>query len=154
MHFSDVTEQAQYIFSTGTFIRDRLLQIQNDHLAARGSDSIFTNLSLKQIQVVLMVGKQEPLSVKELAGLLAVSPPSASAMADRLVERGVLVREHCAEDRRRVVIRVSPEARSEMEEMKEVLIRAFVDVVERIGPDLADQWCEVLSVVKSALEED
>lgn len=149
-----MTEQARYIFTTGKLIRDRVLQIQNAHLAARGEDCAFADLSLKQIQVVLMVGKQESVSIKELAALLSVSPPSASTMVDRLVERGILVREPSPEDRRRVVIRVSPKAREEMDKMEEVLLQTFVDVVNRIGPETAGKWCEVLAVVKSVLEED
>lgn len=154
MNFDNVTEQARYLFTTGKLIRDRMLQMQNAHLAARGGNCAFGELSMKQIQVVLTVGKQEPVSIKELAALLSVSPPSASAMVDRLVEREILVRETSPEDRRRVVIRVSPTAREELDQMEEVLLQTFVDIVNRIGPEVAGRWCEVLTVVKAVLEED
>lgn len=154
MQFTDVTDQARYIYTTGKLIRDRMLQIQNAHLAARGDACAFGDLSLKQIQAVMTVGRHEPISIKELASLLSVSSPSASAMVDRLVERRILERELSAEDRRRVTVRVSPLARSEMEQMEAVILNAFVDVVNRIGAEAAARWCDVLSVVKTVLLED
>lgn len=154
MNFPTVIDQARYISTTGKMIRDRVLQIQSAHLASRGDECSFGDLSLKQIQVVLLVGKHQSVSIKELSAMLSVSPPSASTMVDRLVERGILLRETSPEDRRRVVICVSPSAREEIDAMEEVLLNTFVHLVKRIGPATAGKWCEVLSVVKSALEED
>lgn len=154
MDTADIHAQARFIFATGKLIRDRVVQIQSAHLSAMGDKGGFGELSLKQLQVVLMVGRHEPVSIKELAALGGVSAPSASAMVDRLVERGLLLRAPSREDRRRVLVRVAPAAREELDRMEALLLHAFVEIVQRIGPENAARWCEVLSAVKTVLEED
>jgi DNA-binding MarR family transcriptional regulator len=91
------------------------------------------------------------ITMTELSSQLCVSPPSASAMVDRLVEKGILTREHSTEDRRKVMVRVSPEAMEDIKGVEETILSSFVDLVEKIGPETARKWCEVLERVESVL---
>ena len=92
--------------------------------------------------------------IKELSELLGVAPPSASTMVDRLVEKKILVREMSPEDRRKVIVRVSPEAVADIEKTEEAVLSSFVDLVEKVGPETARKWCEVLERIKFVLEEE
>ena len=145
--------QAKYVFSTGRLIHDRVFQIQARQIACMGKKKKFGDLSMAQVNTLMTIRKRGPMSLSELATDLCVSPPSASAMVDRLVEKGLVTREQSPEDRRRVVIRVSPEAMKEIVTIEEVIFQAFVDIVERVGPEVAEQWCAVLDKVSKALAE-
>ncbi len=146
-------KQARYIFTNGKLIHDRIMQIQGRYLASC-DDGLISDLSISQLHVVRIVWKNGELSMRELADHMAVSPPSASAMVDRLVEKKILCREHSTADRRKVVVRVSPQAVEKAQALEASIINLFVDLVQKIGPETAQKWCEVLKNVKEALADN
>lgn len=145
-----INEQARYIFTTGKVIHDRILKIQSQQLAS-GSCDAFGELSVSQLHVIRLVRKHGLLAMSELAELLAVSPPSASTMVDRLVDKGVLYREHSTQDRRKVVVRISPEAVKKIESVEANIIRLFEELVAQLGPETTRQWCQVLKRINAVL---
>jgi DNA-binding MarR family transcriptional regulator len=56
-------------------------------------------------------------TVSELAHILGVSAPSASAFVDRMEESGLVTRERDREDRRVVHVRIEPRGRDLLEEI-------------------------------------
>ncbi len=94
------------------------------------------------------------VSITELAELLNVSAPSASTMVERLVERGVLVRKPDPADRRKVIVTVSPDMVAIAEQIEKEIFGAFVDLVNKVGPDVADDWCQVLDRITEVLDSD
>jgi DNA-binding MarR family transcriptional regulator len=154
MRENETLEQARYIFSTGKMIRDRIFRAQTVHLAARGKSEAFGDLSVPQFHAIMIVRTHGQITMTELSDRLGVSPPSASSMVDRLVEKGILTREHSVEDRRKVVVRVSPEAMEDIESVEETILRSFAELVEKIGPEITRKWCQVLERVKSVIQND
>ncbi len=148
-----VMDQARYIFFTGKVIHDQILNIQSRYLASANSGP-FKDLSVAQLHVIRTVRSHQELTMSALAELLNVSPPSASAMVDRLVEKGALSREHSTEDRRKVVVRISPQAIKHAEEVESAIMELFVGLVEKIGPETTTQWCRVLERIKSVLTQE
>ena len=109
---------------------------------------------MAQTRAVIMVDDHGELSITDLANMLSVSPPSASVMVDRLVERGILIREPSRRDRRKVAVRLSPNTQDHIREMETHMLGTLIDIVEKIGPDTTRKWCEVLTVVEAALNGD
>jgi DNA-binding MarR family transcriptional regulator len=151
MEKRDVFEQARLIFETGIIIRDRVIRAHTAH-ATEGEECC--ELSISQMHAVLATREHGQVTVSELAEIGGVSPPSASAMVDRLVEKGVLLREHSQEDRRKVIVRVSPEAEKTIEKAEQRILQVFVDLVEKIGPETTQKWVEVLERVREVLLEE
>jgi len=147
-------EQARYIFTRGKMIHDRVQRIVAEHIASDKGHRGIRDLSVTQLHVFLQVRHRGELTIKELSELLGVAPPSASAMVDRLVEKGILAREMNQEDRRKVTVSVSPEAMADIERTEEAVFSSFVDLVQKVGPETARKWCEVLERVKSVLEQE
>lgn len=150
----DALTSARYIFTTGRMIHDRITRITTSACMAVGKDDRFGELSAPQMNMLLMIRVREAVSVTELAALLGVSPPSVSTMVDRLVERGLLTRTPSEKDRRKVVIRVSPEALKDIAQVEEIVLGSFVELVEAVGPETTKKWCDVLRHVKTVLEEN
>jgi len=153
MQENETLSQARYIFTTGKMIRDHIFRVQSSHLAACGKCEALGELSIPQYHTIMVVRTQGQITMTELSDRLGVSPPSASAMVDRLVGKGILIREHSLEDRRKVVVRISPEAQKDIEGVEDTILRSFVELVEKIGPETARKWCEVLERVKSVLKQ-
>lgn len=150
----ETLERAQYIFDTGKLIQDRILHIHTSQLAAGGRTNGTGELSVSQLHLVRTIREQKEVTITQLADLLDVSPPSASVMVDRLVDKGVLTREQSKNDRRKVLVRISPEATMRIEKVESAILQSFEDLVERIGSQAARKWCEVLARIKFVLEED
>lgn len=146
-------DKARYIFSTGKLIHDRIIKIQNQCLATCEEGECH-EMSVSQLHMLRIVRQSGELTMSELAERMEVSPPSASAMVDRLVEKGVLSREHSTQDRRKVVVRVSPEAVIKAESIEANIMQLFIDLVDKLGPETAQKWCDVLACVKIALSEE
>lgn len=151
---SQVLTRARYIFTTGRMIHDRIMRISTGACMHVAKDHPFRELSAPQMNMLLMIRVRESVSVTELAGLLSVSPPSVSAMVDRLVERGLLSRTPCSQDRRKVAIRLSAEAVADIARVEALILGAFVELATAVGPETTQQWCEVLKKVNAVLEKD
>jgi DNA-binding MarR family transcriptional regulator len=142
---------AQCLMSMGKTVHDHVMKLQAEYLTRHGRYRAHTDLSLAQYHAVSMVHDCGPVTITELAGILGVSAPSASAMVDRLVEKGVLSREHSTEDRRKVIVCIAEKAVENVESVYEGIRHAFVDVVDKIGLDKAQDWCDILQGVREAL---
>lgn len=62
-----------------------------------------------QLHVLGVLREAGPTTVSQLAARLNISPPSASAMVDRMVDSGLVGRERSDADRRIVSVWVTPE---------------------------------------------
>ncbi|MDJ0782010.1 MAG: MarR family transcriptional regulator [Desulfosarcinaceae bacterium] len=146
---------ARYIYTNGKLIHDRILKIHTACLqnCCQGPGSI-GDLSFNQINAIMAVRRRGEVHMTELSALLGVTPASASGMVDRLVEKGILVREHCREDRRRVKVSVSPGAIDQIRQIEEAVLQSFFDLVERLGKQTAQQWCEILGKIKKVLDAE
>jgi DNA-binding MarR family transcriptional regulator len=153
MKDNDTLASARYIFTTGRMVHDMVMRIYTAACMEEGKATHFGELSVQQMNMILMVRVRQAVSVSELAGLLGVSPPSVSAMVDRLVERGLLTRTSCEKDRRKVEIRVAPEAIEKIAQVEEIILGSFVELVEAVGPETTQKWCDVLQHIKRVLEK-
>ena len=143
-------EQAGYIFSVGKMIRDHMhSNMAHLHITDRKSDGC--ELSMAQMNLMMAVRGQEELTLSGLAEVLKVSPPSVSVMVERLVERNMLTRSRSAQDRRKVIIALSPDAEQHIEKVEEQMLMTFIKLVEELGPETARKWGEVLQRVEQVL---
>jgi DNA-binding MarR family transcriptional regulator len=64
-----------------------------------------------QADALVVIGQAGPLSLKELGDLLIAEAGHPSRLVDRLVEAGIVERRAADEDRRRVVLSLTPRGR-------------------------------------------
>ncbi|WP_320044316.1 MarR family transcriptional regulator [uncultured Desulfobacter sp.] len=154
MKDNDTLSSARNILTLGRRVHDRVQQIVTAACMQSDGNGHFGELSAPQMNMIMMIRVRGEVSVTQLASLLSVSPPSVTAMVDRLVERGVLNRAHSRKDRRKVVISVPPEAIEEISRVEEKILQAFVELVEAVGPETTRMWQEVLQRVNKVMETD
>ena len=154
MKSSDPLEQARYIQDTGRLIHERIYRIKARQMASGPNPKGLEDLSVQQLQTLTAVWHRKAVSITELAAVMGVSPPSASAMVDRLMEKKLLTREPHPDDRRKVVVRVTPLFEASAEKVEAGIMHTFVDLVKKIGPDAASQWCGILAMIKNHLDAD
>ena len=144
-----IIEQARFIFTTGKLLRRHIFSTlaRSEGEGKHGC----TDLSLAQFNLLMAVQTHGAITGGELAVQLGVSPPSVSVMVERLVERGLLVRERSREDRRKVVLRISPDEALHFARIEEQILASFVELVEEVGEETASKWVEVLGQVEQVL---
>ncbi|RPJ63393.1 MAG: MarR family transcriptional regulator [Dehalococcoidia bacterium] len=90
---------------------DRILQgvsnIFREVLPLAHKELLEMDLTAPQLKVVLLLYLYGPTRMSELAGSLGVTLATATGIADRLVERGLLTRENDKDDRRVVMCSLS-----------------------------------------------
>ena len=150
MSDSNVTQQARYIFKIAKLLRHHVFS-SLARVEGESRECTHGDLSLAQLNLIIAVRGKGEVTLSELAEILAVSPPSVSVMVERLVEKGMLVRERATGDRRKVVIHISPDANQHIAAMEERMIATFVELVENVGPETAGKWYEVLERVEQVL---
>lgn len=145
-----IQDQARFIAQAGRKLKDHIFSVQSG-LHDSGGSCRGGELSMAQVQMVMAVRESDAMTISYLAEKLKVSPPSASNMVDRLVEKGVLLRERSEKDRRKVVVRLSEKAAVHAGRMERAVLAAFLDLVEKVGPETAEKWCEVLECVEQVI---
>ena len=80
-------------------------------------DWLTTDLTMPQLKVMVILWREGPARMSELASGLAVTLATATGVVDRLVEKGFVFREGLPGDRRVVICRLSQEGEDFMKAM-------------------------------------
>ena len=146
--------QARELYATVNLLKRKMTRHFAQNLKSREGGIPCADMTFPQSNAMIVIRERGALSVKELAEVLQVSPPSASAMVDRLVEMNMLVREQSQEDRRGVTIRISEYGATCLEEVENQILTAIVGLLEKLGPEVSQQWCHVYARVHQVLEQE
>lgn len=149
----EVTDQARRIVEVGKLIHEHVHKTFNQHITGSRGKKRLADLTMPQLEAVKAARQHGGVTITELSRVLGVSAPSASAMVDRLVDRGILRRERSRHDRRKVAVRVSEDVAEDIRHIEEKILGAFVEIIEKLGPETTEKWCEVLVQVKRILDE-
>jgi DNA-binding MarR family transcriptional regulator len=106
------------------------------------------DLSFGQMHVVMLLHQLGPLTVGQLAEMLAVSMPSVSSMLDRLEEHSLVERRRDQSDRRLVHVALTDRGRAEAEEAAGFRREA----IERVLQQFTDSELEALLTAVGAVE--
>jgi DNA-binding MarR family transcriptional regulator len=108
-------------------------------------DWLTTDLTMPQLKVMVILWREGPARMSELASGLAVTLATATGVVDRLVEKGFVVREGLPGDRRVVICRLTQDGQ---EFMKALWLSGRV----QIGRILEVMTPEQLRTVEQGIE--
>jgi DNA-binding MarR family transcriptional regulator len=102
------------------------------------------HLSLSQLRVLYFLRRRSQASLSEVADYLDVTRPTMSTMVDRLVQRGLVDRVSDPQERRRVILSLTPLGSAEME-------RVYDATLQTVGDRLAALSAAELQQVQAGL---
>lgn len=102
-----------------------------------------------QLHVLGLLNELGPTTMSHLAALLGTTPPSVSAMVDRMVDTGLVTRERNEDDRRVVTVSLGPDG----QEALEVALGGRREMLERVLSQLDDEELRTTLRVIDRLEE-
>lgn len=150
----DLLKQAQYLFTTSRLIRGHVAKVNDHRIKDKAAGAHYQHLTMAQHAAIMIIDERGPSTIKSLAEALGISAPSASAVVDKLVSKGVLKREQSREDRREVRVSISAASARRIERLKQAALEAYVDLIRKVGPATTRKWCEVLSAIQKVVEAD
>jgi DNA-binding MarR family transcriptional regulator len=90
-------------------------------------------LSPPQIHLLFIIGRRkEGISGKELADISSVTPGAITQFIDALVERGLVAREGDLDDRRVVRLKLTEQARNQLEKFRKEHLTAMSKIFEAL----------------------
>ena len=124
------------------------------HRLIQGHAPEFTEIgiTMAQAKVLYVVMAAGELRMSELAARLGVGSSSASGLADRLVELGLLRRHDEPGDRRQVVVTTTPQAVALLERFRELNLRQLRELLEQLDPDELESVDRSLEVLATAID--
>ena len=142
----------------GRFLHRTIKQVQTRLLSQHGPFTIETDvysveLTFTQLCTLMTIRDHQDLNLKEIAEITQVSPPSASAMVDKLVELGAITREPGKKDRREVRVSISDRGLKAVESLEQGMLTSLTEILEGIGPDNAKLWVSVYEKIAQFLAE-
>jgi DNA-binding MarR family transcriptional regulator len=107
-----------------------------------------------QLHVLGVLREVAPITVSHLATRLGISPPSASAIVDRMVDGGLVARERSEEDRRIVSVSLTPAGEAALKEAVGGRRGWLERILSRLDPDELRDTVRVMNRLERALDEE
>ncbi|MBJ7594179.1 MAG: MarR family transcriptional regulator [Candidatus Dormibacteraeota bacterium] len=112
------------------------------------------NQSPAQLHVLGVLREVAPITVTQLASRLGISPPSTSAMLDRMVDAGLVERTRSEEDRRTVSVSLTSAGETALKEAIGGRRGLLERVLGRLDPTELSDTIRVLHRLEQALEQE
>jgi DNA-binding MarR family transcriptional regulator len=110
-------------------------------------------LSYPQILALYALLEKGTCTMSELSKWLKISHGVATRTVDRLVDKGMVERKHGSEDRRVVLVSLSPEGADHAEKMITYHLEEMNKVFGRVPPSEREGFVRLLSEIDEQLEK-
>ena len=149
----ELLEKARTVHQHSTLLREFILR-GREELKAMPPVADHREPTWTQLRAMMVLATLGPCTLKEFAREMDVAPASASEMIDRLHESGWVSRDQDKNDRRRIVIELTKEARDCSDSHERAVHGQILKLMQRMEPEYVDKWVELISYIGALLEED
>jgi DNA-binding MarR family transcriptional regulator len=112
------------------------------------------SISVPTLRVLVMVGQAGSMSMGEIADGLGVNPSNASRSCDRLLAAGLILREEHPEDRRRVVVELTPAGERLIADVMRHRADELAAIVSEMSPEAQRELMSAMDAFRHAAGED
>ena len=117
------------------------------------SDENQNEVTWAQRKILLMIENAGPQKMSEIARQISVTMSGATAVVDKMVKTGLVVREFDPNDRRVVLIALSDQGREVMQDCVKMQERCFEAVLDRLSPAKQDELMANFKRIHELLKE-
>jgi DNA-binding MarR family transcriptional regulator len=110
-------------------------------------------ISMAQLNILFTLQREGEMPMSRLADMLNVSLSNATGLIDRIEERGFVERSRVPEDRRIVLIRVTPAGMRMLEEVDALSDELLRGVLSRLGRSRLAGVAQAVADLRDALDE-
>ncbi len=146
-------EKIDFIVKTDGLLRDYIETVVLKSIKDTMQDDPFSKMSSNHIRAALMIANIAPCSLKEFATAMRLSKASASALVNRMVKAGTVQREINQDNRREVILCVSPAFEDHINYVHAELMEWFETVTKQLGPETFAKWYEAMISLNAVLQK-
>ncbi|MBN2440197.1 MAG: MarR family transcriptional regulator [Spirochaetales bacterium] len=110
-------------------------------------------MSVTDMLLLQRLAKKQSCKATELAALIGIPTSTLTGIADRLVAGGYIEREHDKEDRRSIIMRVTPKVRLIINDKKKVIGEILAEKFKSISESRKERLLEDLQCILTIMEE-
>ena len=114
------------------------------------SDCCQCSVNTLQCFLVVEIGRQPGINVKELSEIMNMDKSGISRSVDELVQKGFVSREPSKTDRRSVVLRLTADGKKRFNKIEKDMDDKFRVVFEKIDEDKQEMVLEALKIYNEA----
>jgi DNA-binding MarR family transcriptional regulator len=103
-----------------------------------------SDLTFTQLRALSVLSRKQPQRMSDLAEALAMTPASASALIDRMDQRGFVTRRSDPDDRRTVLVEPSRKGQHILDSMERGSSEHFGRLIEKMTPGERDALATTL----------
>lgn len=140
-------EKVELIMETDGLLKDYLYLVVLKQIKARIKDKKFNSLNANQIHAALLLKTLAPCTLKEFSLSLRLSKASASALVERMVRNGVIVRKVSTDDRREVQLSIAADFEQHLNDVSGELSKWFEGLAQEMKPELFEKWYEAMTSI-------
>jgi len=133
-------------------VLERYDALMNRLIGAHAPEFTEVGVTMAQAKVLYVVMAAGELRMSELAARLGVGSSSASGLADRLVELGLLRRHDDPDDRRQVMVTTTPDAVALLERFRELNQRQLRELLDRLDAEELEVVARSVDILGLAID--
>lgn len=114
------------------------------------TDCCQCSVSKAECFLVVEIGREPGICIKELAGILKIDKSGVSRSVEELVKKGFVTREPSKTDRRSVVLKLTESGKARFEKIEKDMYIEFKKVFSMIGKSDQDKVLEALRIYNEA----
>ncbi len=134
--------------------RERTRELERNLEKMNRSDCCQCSVTTSQCFLVVEIGRNPGICVKELANVLKLDKSAVSRAVEELVQKGFVIREPSKADRRSVVLTLTEEGEARFNKIENDMYEKFKKVFARIPKDKQEQVLEALQIYNEACEKE
>ncbi len=143
-----------FIVETDGLLKDYLEMIVIKNIKAEMVDDALKNVNSNQVHAALILKNIAPCTLKKFATTIRASVAAASALIDRMVRDGLVRREINPQNRREVLLTVSPELEAHVSHVRAEMTLWFEKLAGKMGMDSFEQWHDIMVSLNKVLQEE
>jgi DNA-binding MarR family transcriptional regulator len=107
-------------------------------------------ISMAQLHVMHLLERHGEIAMSRLAEMLDVSDSAATGLIDRIEERGFVERIRVPEDRRIVLVRITPVGRQTLEDVEASRAEIMAQILDQIDPSQLEGIATAMAALRVA----
>jgi len=154
MPATEFRSKVAFIIETDGLLKDYLESIVIKSIKADMSDDAFSKVSSNHVHAALILKNIAPCSLKEFAATTRMSKAAASALVERMVRSGLVVRTANPDNRREVLLTVNPDFESHVSHVRARMGSWFENLADKLGMENFDKWHQVMVSLNQVLRAE
>ena len=143
-----------FIVETDGLLKDYLESIVIKQIKSEMPEDGFNDVTPNHVHAALMLKSIAPCALKKFAATMRMSRAAASALVDRMVRAGLVLREANPDNRREVLLTVNPEFETHVGYVRSEMIRWFETLTGKMGMENFEKWHTAMVALNKVLNEE